>query len=769
MRLLTLLLPVICVLCARLALGPCVEVAGKQDPSGENAPPEEPDLLAEMAELGKLSLAELWPRLARLERASRNGSPAALSRLAEGIRGLGERARLAAAKVLLGASDAALGEKGQVEIERLARDAPSKDVRLAAIRLLGDPIPSLWQAAYLVLKDLADARGGGIDPEVRIEASLSLWRLDNYPPLREPLLDLIEEADATVRYGAALALAETGYLDPPVGSILEELRDEPSDRGKRAALLLRLGRAEPGRGPVPGPGPAPGVGITGPERPDPHEAGATPRRSPSGPGKDPAPASWSVAIEEVVARIIEHSVYRAEIRLRDLNVAALKGMVASIDEYSSFLDAEDFQQLEASQLGVYWGLGAQIIRPERGAPLLVVKSHHGGPAHRAGLRSGDRILEIHGVPTSTTSVADIKGLAAGTPGTVVHILVRPWNEAEPRSVSVVQGEVELPSIQSAFLPDGIGAIKVPRFGPGTASEFERVLDGLESRGLNALILDLRGNPGGRLEEAVKIVDLFVGEKPQPIVKETGPTGREEWFREWLPHAGEKPFHPLLVLVDGSTASSAEVVAGALQDFRRATIMGQRTFGKGAKQTSFPLSPALNRLLGGEGRILLTTSYLVLPLGRPIQAPRPSGKRTRPGAPGGIVPDIALGEAEERVDEKTEAERLRIQFHPSVNEFIARRFDGIRALHAAGTTWDPASEEGFTSIVDSLDTRLSVPEIRRCVRNAARRHAEEEDPAENVADYDEDPHLARAILEALRRLGRDPNEIPAYRDIPGRTR
>jgi hypothetical protein len=134
-----------------------------------------------------------------------------------------------------------------------------------------------------------------------------------------------------------------------------------------------------------------------------------------------------------------------------------------------------------------------------------------------------------------------------------------------------------------------------------------------------------------------------------------------------------------------------------------------------------------------------------------------------------VPDIPLGGAEERVDEKTEAERLRIQFHQSVNAFIARHSDRIAALHGEKRTWDPAEEEGFDALVGSLDTRLGAAEIRKAVRNAAHRHAEEEDADESIADYHEDPYLARAILEALRRLGRDPDEVPAYRDLQARAR
>jgi C-terminal peptidase prc len=356
---------------------------------------------------------------------------------------------------------------------------------------------------------------------------------------------------------------------------------------------------------------------------------------------------------------------------------------------------------------------------------------------------------------------EIRRLAAGAPGEEIHLLVEPWQGAAIRRISIRRGEVETPSTKSAMLPLGLGYIRLLRFGPKAAVEFEKALEALEAERLNALILDLRDNPGGRLEEAVRIVNLLVGERTEPIVTERGPTGTKEWY----PSGDAKPFHPLFVLIDRGTTSAAEVVAGALQDYRRGVLIGQATYGKGAKQTAFRLPEALDDLLGGEGRLLLTTSYLYLPLGRSIQA-EPTG--TGPSGvarEGGVTPDIRCGEAEERPDERKLAEITRVQYSSAVGAYLRGCLPEIHSALAEGRSWEPSTGPDFDALLSSLSTNLSPQEVRRILRALARRHMEEERGRETIGSLDDDPALQRAVLEALKLLGRDPAEVPAYRSLP----
>lgn len=738
-----------------------------QVPAGEPEAGTKPDLAATPAGVGAgeeksaatlseavrdlagLPLDELWSRVAELKETWRNGEDSALEALAEAATGFGEKEKLASASILLGQSEDSLSGRGQVLLHRLARSASDKAVRIAAVRLLREPVQSLWEEAYFVLKDIVDSTD---DPGLLIEASLSLWELENYPPVREPLKDLLESGDASLEARAALALAETGYVQAPVDEILQQLRKEPSDRGRRADILLRWLAAEEGRAASSGNG---SVTREGDSR--------LPQEASSGAAVESASQAtfrtWTLVIEEVVQLILDHSLHRNKLRLRDLYVAALKGMVSSLDEYSALLDPEDLEQTEAGRLGIRRGLGARLFQPAEDEPLLVVRAYYGGPAHAAGLRSGDRILELNGIPTAGQPLEKIQQIAAGEAGTDLHLWVRHWDEDEPHWISLKRGEVEIPNVRGEILPENLGYIQVRRFGNGTADGVGKLLDHFEEQGLNAILLDLRDNPGGELDEAVKVVDLFVGEREQPIVTELGPAGKKEFF----PGPDRKPFHPLFVLVNRGTASSAEVVAAALQDYDRGTLIGQPTYGKGVQQTSLPLSPRLNRLLGGEGRLLLTTSYLYSPRGRPLQAEKTGGGGALPGKEGGVDPDILAGEAEERMDPRLALEVTRVQFSAEVNAFLREHYPEIRSLfEEEGKVWDPAGDPGFKTLVSSLQTRLRPPQLRRAVRGAVRRHLEDDRGKEFAGDIHDDAQLQLAIREALRVLGRDPREIPAYR-------
>ena len=721
------------------------------------APPRPQGLMGEIASLESRPFPELWPALEEIKKAHASDTEDSLKDLPERVQALGDKGRLAAAAFLFGRSERLLSELGQVLLLELAREGSSKEARLAAIRLLRTPVRYREREAQLVLQSIAQQDR---DVDLRIEAYLALWALDNHPPLRSPLLRLLEDRNPGTRAAAAMALAEMGYFQPPVDEILAQLRKEPSERGRQAELLLvLLGKIEKERPSKP---PATARQDTEPvvEKPGqrPEVADKEPRE-----GRDALVRPWSLVVEEVVDKILEHSLHKDTVELRDLYLAALKALVSSLDEYSAFQDPSDVAQSEANRLGIYWGIGAQLVKPEKNAPLVVAKSYEGGPAHAAGMRTGDRVLEVNGVTTSDNYLDEIKRITEGRPGDEVHLLVQPWDGAPVRRISLERGEVEpVPLISSKLLPENIGYIKIVRFAPGIAAEFEKELDRLEGLRLNALILDLRDNPGGVVDQALKIVDLFVGDKDQHMLSEEGP----EPMR-WYPTAGEKPKHPMFVLVNRNTASAAEVVAGILQDLQPATVIGQPTFGKGVKQTAFSLSRAANQLLGGEGKLVLTTSRFRLPKGRLIQTERDKSGQVLPAKQGGIEPNILAGEKEERQDEKYLAEITRVQYSPQVNDYILKNFARIKNLFAEGDLWDSTADKGFDDLYKSLRTTLRPPQVRQVVRAVIRRHLEDERPEGSPGSLADDVQLQRAILVALERLGRDPKEVPAYRSFADR--
>ncbi|MGQ9589048.1 MAG: S41 family peptidase, partial [Planctomycetota bacterium] len=714
------------------------------------AGPTGEDLFRAFAQLRDRPLEEIWPAVLAHE-AARAATPGERrAELAEKLPELEGRSRLAAAKFLLGESDRDLAERGQVALLQLAREASDREVRRAAIRLLGDPLRERREAAYLVLRGIADAAA---DPDLRIEASLSLWRIDNYPPTRKPLFALLNSGAPSERYAAALALAETGCFEKPVVQALEELRKEPSERGRRAGLYLDLRAARDSAAPetLRPEGEAKPPEARPPAGEEPHAGGAP----------EPSLDDWARAVQEVAREILRSSAYGKSLALRKLYVAAFKGMASAVDEHSAFLDAEDVEELEASQLGTHLGLGAQIAVPGRGAPLVVASVYPSGPAREAGLRAGDQILEVAGVPTAGAPIDRIRALVSVADRALVHLRIQRWDELRPRDVWVRVGEVEVPSVRWEILPEKVGYLKILRFGPGSAAEFERALDRLEASGAEGLVLDLRDNPGGKLEEAVKVVDCFVGkgsaEASRPIVIERTIGGE----RAWYPDPEERSFRAILVLVNRATASSAEVVAAALQDFAKAAVVGQPTYGKGVKQTAIPLSPRLDRLLGGEGRLLLTTSWLYSPLGRPLERKR--AKTEGGGLPreGGVVPDIRTpGPSGALEDEKKAGELARVERSPVLAEFLRAHRERIAQGRSA---WDPASEEDFGELAARLGTALKPEEIAAAVRRTALRYLEGDRDERLETKVREDPDLRTAVLEALRRIGRDPASAPFYRE------
>jgi Asp-tRNA(Asn)/Glu-tRNA(Gln) amidotransferase C subunit len=223
---------------------------------------------------------------------------------------------------------------------------------------------------------------------------------------------------------------------------------------------------------------------------------------------------------------------------------------------------------------------------------------------------------------------------------------------------------------------------------------------------------------------------------------------------------------MAVLVNQFSASAAEVVAGALQDFRRAVVIGARTFGKGVKQVAVPLPPHMNRLLGGQGRLIITASRLYLPLGRSIQREEGSGPRAI-SAMGGIEPDIEAAERDDVYQGRQLAELARVQFSPEVTEYIHKHFASIKHLFDEGDLWDPNRYPGFEDLYQSLKTTLTREEVRYALRNLIRRHIEDERGEEFASDFREDGPLQRAILELLGRLGVDPLGVPEYRSIAER--
>ncbi|MFM8394270.1 MAG: S41 family peptidase, partial [Acidobacteriota bacterium] len=300
--------------------------------------------------------------------------------------------------------------------------------------------------------------------------------------------------------------------------------------------------------------------------------------------------------------------YVIPVEYEDLNTAAVSGMLRTLDPHSNFYDRKSFEEMRMEQRSQYYGIGATI--QQRFGGVYIIEPFRNTPALRAGLRYGDRIIAVDGENALKWNTDEVRNRLRGELGTAVQVSVERAGESSPVIVRIERGAVELPSISSAFiLQPGLGYVALSRgFHSTTSDELNRAILFLKSAGMRSLILDLRGNPGGFLDQAISVADKFL-QRGQTIVAVRGRSERAA-TRDWAAESGSPETFPLIVLIDDGSASASEIVAGAIQDHDRGLIIGEPSFGKGLVQTIFQLK-------SGAG-LTLTTARYYTPSGRLIQ-------------------------------------------------------------------------------------------------------------------------------------------------------
>ncbi len=285
---------------------------------------------------------------------------------------------------------------------------------------------------------------------------------------------------------------------------------------------------------------------------------------------------------------------------------AIPGMLRMLDPHSNFFDARQFALLREDQRGKYYGVG-MIVAP-RENHTVVMAPYVGAPAYNAGIRPGDVIMKVDDKSTDGLTTSDVADMLKGAKGTVVKITISREGYAEPLVFTVTRDEIPRHSVDIAFLlRPGIGYIRLSGFNETTDREIADALKQLNAPSLDGLILDMRGNPGGLLNEAVAVGDMFL-DKNQLIVSHHGRASTERRYYAIRGNQGDNV--PLVILVNGNSASATEIVSGAVQDHDRGLIVGETTFGKGLVQTVTPLSENTG--------LALTTARYYTPSGRLIQ-------------------------------------------------------------------------------------------------------------------------------------------------------
>ena len=308
--------------------------------------------------------------------------------------------------------------------------------------------------------------------------------------------------------------------------------------------------------------------------------------------------------------------YVEEVNTEEVIQGAIKGMLITLDPHSSFMKPDDFKELQIETKGSFSGIGIEITIKDN--MLTVVSPIEGTPAFKEGLKANDKIVKIENEPTKDLTLMEAVKKLRGPKGTKVTISIHREGWHELKDVTIVRNVIPLISVKSKILEPGYGYIRINNFQAKTTSEFNKNLNKLEKDDkLKGLVFDLRNNPGGLLDQAVRISDIFLDSGMIVFTK-----GRiKDQNMEFKAHNNNRKYNfPIIILVNEGSASASEIVAGALQDHKRAIILGAQTFGKGSVQTVIPMQD-------GSG-LRLTTARYYTPSGRSIQAT-------------GITPDIQV--------------------------------------------------------------------------------------------------------------------------------
>jgi carboxyl-terminal processing protease len=305
---------------------------------------------------------------------------------------------------------------------------------------------------------------------------------------------------------------------------------------------------------------------------------------------------------------------------KKLVLSMVNGMMASLDPHSAYLPPEPYKEMEVQMSGAFGGVGIELGMKE--GRLTVIAPIDDTPAFRAGIQANDHIWKIDGTATRDMNISAAVKRMRGEKGTPVTLTILRGDSSRPLTFSLIRDIIKIKSLKSRMLDQGVGFIRIAQFQERTGSEFRQALQDLHAASggiLKGLVIDLRYNPGGLLGPSIEVANCFIGDdiKNTLIVSTKGRV--PESNRAFNATLGTKePRYPIVILINGGSASASEIVAGALQDHKRAIIMGKQSFGKGSVQSIIPMR--------GDAALKLTTARYYTPSGRSIQAK-------------GIVPDI----------------------------------------------------------------------------------------------------------------------------------
>ena len=433
----------------------------------------------------------------------------------------------------------------------------------------------------------------------------------------------------------------------------------------------------------------------------------------------PQTAAAERDFEEALKVVQEQYVDGRKLNYNDVFKSSIIGMLRSLDPHSNYYDRDEFEELKTDQRSEYYGIGASIQNYTYGDTLdtYITATFEGSPAAKAALRYGDRIVEVDGVKMTGKASIEVRDKIRGPRGSIVKLTLERAADKRIEKVEIVRDAVPQPSVPDAYiLRPGVGYVDMTRgFNYTTTDELLNAIEYLHGKGMNSLVLDLRNNPGGFLDQAIHVAEVFL-RNGQLILTQKGRNGYRDNTYESRNNAPDMT--PLVILINENTASASEIVAGAMQDHDRAVIVGQTSFGKGLVQSIIPLEYGAGLTLTSakyytpSGRLIQRDytnggfyDYYThgAGVGRPTEPAKPNGPESKTDTGravyggGGISPDETVGPRTVNLAQR----RLLSPTFAFAREFVNGRIRGFETNRIAGIDFNHELQATEFRITDPI--------------------------------------------------------------------
>lgn len=678
------------------------------------------------AEVAKSDISQAWSFIPKLQSLGRTAQP----EIKKGLTHADARVRLVAAIATYQAQERA---DAVAAMQKLAGEGDSAVRRTTAsilstlARRDSRDIPrDIQQGLIKFFRDEAGKAKAGDDRLLEIALLQAQWRINESIEPRRSLRDIFNASarNPIARNASALALAEMGDMASlEVRRHLRDMAVYPTAEGQMAALQLQISELE-------------------------DRVADLMQRNPAAGSK----YDFSLLIE-AMDKLKESYVDPDKIDAKKLIENAAKGMCAGIDPYTAYYDEKAIEQLRKEDLeGEYGGIGARVsMRKDRAGIgwLTIAEPIFSGPAYRIGLRSGDTITQVNGESTANQDLQLLVSKLRGKVGEKVKIKVYSRRWREEREFELARETVTLETTMASLLPGNIGYVKLTTFGEKHTEEVAAAIKDLTDKGAVSFILDLRDNSGGYLDTSVEIANLFL-EKGLIVVESRGRGQRDETYRTKEAAMTTKP---LVVLVDGGSASASEILAGALRDQGRATLVGERTYGKGSVQKLKML-----KTTDDKTAVRMTIAKWYLPSGKSVHSDVAEEN--------GILPDVVVKNEPPDLWIEVEADHLRLG--GKIDAYLREKFPANKELFKKLADYDggdPAAYPDFDALFTSLETRASKDEVRQILREEARRAVADDRGKSLPCDIEVDRQLQRGILEVCKAAKVAVDDIAEYKTLP----